>query len=245
MLFILKYGLYIHIDLQAPKVYPEKTLADYIDVVVSAMKKFESDHFRSRLIICVNRGSTFEEGEAIVNTAISLKEKMDPYLVGIDFCGNPSKGCFKNVEPLFVKARDAGFKITLHAGEIVNYPDNEEILAFKPDRLGHCALFSEEQVGKLKASRIPVEVCASSNKSTLGKHSYNDVPNIKWMKECSYPFSLCTDDTILFNNDATGERFEVAHAFEYKWQEVIDLERNTINYIFDEKSKDWLTSIMG
>ena len=65
------------------------------------------------------------------------------------------------------------------------------------------------------------------------------------MKECSYPFSLCTDDTILFNNDATGERFEVAHAFEYKWQEVIDLERNTINYIFDEKSKDWITSIMG
>lgn len=208
------------------------------------MKKYESQHFRARLIICINRTTPQSINEQIVDTAISLKDKLHPYIVGIDFCGDPTKNSFKDVEELFIKARDAGYKITLHAGEIANYPDNDDIVGFKPDRLGHCAIFNESQIENLKKLRIPIEACPTSNLFTLAKGSYKDVPNIKWMKENDYPFSLCTDDTILFNNDVTAERFEIARAFGYNETEIMELERKAINYIFDEESKVWLEKVM-
>jgi len=208
------------------------------------MKKFESDYFRARLIICLNRASTLSANEEIMETAIALKEKMHPYIVGIDFCGDPTKGRFRDIEKLFIKARAAGYKITLHAGEIANYPDNDDIIAFRPDRLGHCAEFTEEQIENLKKLRIPIESCPTSNLFTLTKGSYKDVPNIGWMKESNYPFSLCTDDTILFNNDTIAERFEVARAFHYNESQIMELERNVVNFIFDEESKSWLSKLM-
>lgn len=241
--FIKQNVVYFEIR-TAPKVYPGKTMVDYIDAVVSIMRKYESDNFHARLIICVNRSSPLPINESIIETAILLKEKMHPYIVAVDFCGDPTKGRFKDVEPLFVKARAAGYRVTLHAGEIANYPDNDDIVAFRPDRLGHCAMFSQEQVENLKKLRIPIESCASSNLNTLGKGTYADVPNIKWMKGEKYPFSLCTDDTILFNNDATGERFEVANAFGYSESELLELERNVVNFIFDEESKPWLAKLL-
>lgn len=224
--------------------YPGKTITDYIETVVGVMRNFESDSFKSRLIICVNRSSSLSFNEEIVNTAIALKERLHPYLVAIDFCGDPTKGRFKDVEPLFAKARAAGYKITLHAGEVANYEDNDDIVGFKPDRLGHCAVFTEEQVAVLKKVRIPIESCPTSNLFTLGKMSYKEVPNVAWMKENAYPFALCTDDTILFNNDATAERFEVARAFGYSKDEIVELERNAVNFIFDEEAKSWLSKIM-
>ena len=96
---------------------------------------------------------------------------------------------------LFIKARKAGLKVTVHTGEMENYPDNDDIIAFKPDRLGHGALLSSSQVEQVKSLAIPIECCPTSNVNILGLISYNQLPNVKWMKESNHTFSLCTDDT--------------------------------------------------
>ena len=208
------------------------------------MKKYESQNFRARLILGVNRTSSHATSGAIIDSAISLKSELAPYIVGVDFCGDPTKNRFKDFEPIFARARAAGLKVTIHAGEVANYADTDDIISFKPDRFGHCALLSAAQLEKVKSSGIPIESCPSSNLNTLGKYSYSEVPNIKWMKESGYPFSICTDDTILFNNDATAERFEVAHAFGFTAEEILKAETNAAKGIFDDESKEWLAKII-
>ena len=86
-------------------------------------------------------------------------------------------------------------KITLHIAEIENYPDNDDILAFKPDRLGHGVLLSPAQVELLKKLGIPIELCPTNYLSTLGLTSYVQTPNLKWMKESGHPFNFGTDNT--------------------------------------------------
>jgi adenosine deaminase len=157
---------------------------------------------------------------------------------------------FKDFEPLFITARKAGLKTTLHIAEITNLPDNDSILAFAPDRLGHGVLLSPGQVEVLKKAHIPVEVCPTNYQSTLQLLAYSDTPNVKWMKEQNHPFTLGTDNTckrqsalrflVLFNTNATGERFEIAHAFGYSFQEMQLLELNAADMIFDDAHKPWL-----
>jgi len=208
------------------------------------MKKYESANFKARLIISINRTSTFAFAENIVSSVIALKNDLQPYIVGLDYCGDPTKGKFTDFVPLFVRARAAGIKITCHIGEIDNFEDSEAIINFKPDRLGHGCHLTKEQIEKIKGMGIPIESCPSSNVNTLHK-SYNELPNIKWMKECGHLFSLCTDDTILFNNDATGERFEIAHAFEYSLEDMNNIEKNATKMIFDENEKTWLQKLIS
>lgn len=63
----------------------------------------------------------------------------DPYLVGVELSGDPRVGDFSSFAPCLARAKEHGLKVSLHCAELPEQAkETPEMLAFKPDRLGHC-----------------------------------------------------------------------------------------------------------
>ncbi|RYR11909.1 hypothetical protein Ahy_B04g069418 isoform A [Arachis hypogaea] len=69
--------------------------------------------------------------------------------------------------PALKFARNQGLYVSLHCGEIPNPKEIHQMLDFKPERIGHAICFEKEHWEILKSSKIPVEICLTSNIRTL------------------------------------------------------------------------------
>ena len=160
------------------------------------------DDFKLSWIISINREKSLEE--AFENLKLATNPKLTPYVVALDFCGNPSVSNFSNFREVFHTARQRGLKITLHCAELDTPEETDEIIEFKPDRLGHAAVLNKDQIDKILEYKIPVEVCLSSNIMTKACSSALDHPVSVWLEK-SHPFSMCTDDISLFGSELKDE----------------------------------------
>jgi adenosine deaminase len=150
------------------------------------------------------------------------------------------------------------------------YQDAECILAFKPDRLGHALLLPPSLQEQLLQLQIPVETCPTSNVMTLelndtthssstesvveglrrhpqlsawlfGEDTSNEVSCVVENKFPSHPISICTDDSGVFNTDATQELALLVAAFQTRGvgiQELKDLIFQSVDFAFcDDQTK--------
>ena len=68
-----------------------------------------------------------------------MESGKEPVVIGIELSGDPRSGEFEKFKPYFLKARELGFKSTLHCAECKEQrSEAQEMIDFKPDRLGHC-----------------------------------------------------------------------------------------------------------
>ena len=90
------------------------------------------------------------------------------------------------------------------------------MIDFKPDRLGHCCFLTNEQINQVKDLGIPVEVCPTSNISTV-KEAYklvSKLPHLIELVRIDHNIIICCDDTMLFSTNLSTEMFEFAKAFQ-------------------------------
>ena len=120
--------------------------------------------FFARLILSIDRKETAVEAKRTVRLAAYLRDT-DCGVVGVDLSGDPSVGSFAKLEPALKLARANGLPVTLHCGEVVNRGEEAAMLRFKPERLGHCVFTTRDERlwAQLKASKIPIELCITSN----------------------------------------------------------------------------------
>ncbi len=139
-------------------------LADVIDWVIDATEAASRTHgIMVRLITSINRHESLENAEEVLDLAI---QRMHRGIVGIDLAGNEVEHSGMAFLGIFKKARQAGLKITIHAGEwggaenVLN-----AILYLGADRIGHgVRVLEDPQVVELAEQRgIPFEVCVTSN----------------------------------------------------------------------------------
>lgn len=115
---------------------------------------------------------------------------------------------------MFKAARESGLKIAVHTCEFKGQEVEQElIMAFKPDRLGHCNYSTEDQYIRIAEMDIPVEVCPTSNMISLGAYSMTGLRNFKHLKQSNAKVAVCADDTGLFGINLSTELFELARAF--------------------------------
>jgi adenosine deaminase len=99
-------------------------------------------------------------------------------VVGVDLAGDEARQPASQFRHLFDQARDAGLKITAHAGEFAGADSvRETILSLCPDRLGHAvhAVDDPGVMDMILERGIGVECCPTSNVLTtsiasMGKH---------------------------------------------------------------------------
>ena len=210
---------------------PKENLYMTKEIYMSTIEKAISEYKGSiivRIIVSVNRGLTLEDAEKNLEIAKNCK-----VCVGLDFSGNPNQGKFRDFIEVFEKAREFGLKITVHTAEVQDDQDTDDILRFKPDRLGHCCFLSAEAEEFVLKHRIPIEMCPSSNMAvmnlqTLAEHHFAR------FHEKNHPIALCTDDTLLFDTDLSKEFKIVSDFFGLGYQECLNISKNSGLMAFDE-----------
>lgn len=109
----------------------------------------------------------------IVSSDMNYRAKRNR-VVGVDLGGNPTIGRWDEWLSALNDARTSGLKVSLHCAEVVNDEESAAMLAWHPDRLGHCCFLNEASKRELRKKEIPVEICLTSNTFTVSMKDWND-----------------------------------------------------------------------
>ncbi|XP_021766909.1 adenosine deaminase-like protein isoform X1 [Chenopodium quinoa] len=184
-----------------------------------------------RLLLSIDRRETLAAAMETVKLALEMK---DLGVVGIDLSGNPKVGEWITFLPALRFAREQGLRVTLHCGEVPNQEEIHAMLDFLPERIGHACCLEEDAWRKLKNSKIPVEICLTSNIRTNTISSI-DVHHFADLYNTNHPLILCTDDTGVFSTSLSKEYAIAATAFGLGKKEMFQLARTAVEYSFVEE----------
>lgn len=177
-----------HITLIELRLNPMKHNRDAeidLDHIIFAMLRgmeralLEYTDLRAGIIFCLAREFDLDRNKIIVEKAIKYSRRG---VVGIDVAG-PADSNFKfaDYKELFQKAKDAGLKVTVHAGEVDEANDMwEAIESIKPLRIGHGIKAAQDKslMEKLREKNIVLEVCPLSNLMTRAVKDMQEMKQI-------------------------------------------------------------------
>jgi adenosine deaminase len=139
-------------------------LEEVIDWVIEGARSGEEEFkLKTRLIASVNRHESIQMAEQVARLAA---ERIDKGLVGLDLAGNEAQFSAIPFAGVFREARQAGLRITAHAGEWRGADSvREAIDSLDAERIGHgVRVLDDPDVTALARERgTAFEVCITSN----------------------------------------------------------------------------------
>lgn len=218
---------------------------EYIATIISVIEQHQAQ-IKVRLLLSINRNKSVPDAMDIVRLALDWMA-MSKYIVGVDFSGNALSYDSKFIKflPVLYLAREGGLKVTIHFAEHPDEIEAQQILSFRPDRVGHACCLSEELYREMTEARVPIEVCLTSNAVTMGSFEYksfgykklNKHPHrelILNMHTTKYPICICTDDPGILETSPTKEYIRASIAFGLTFEQLLTIARNAISIIFDK-----------
>ncbi len=206
----------------------EITEEEYVNTVIEGIIEYQNEAKLNRknfveckLLLSINRELGTEHAIKIVELTKKFMLE-DNYIIGIDFSGNPEKNNFADYSKAFEMIKKSKIPCSIHIGEVENPNEIQNILDFKPDRLGHALKLTNNQIKKLldDKEKIPIEICPSSNINTLGIKDLSEHPNLKKLLDNNYPISINTDDKSVFNTTLSNEYYLFAKTFKLNKDEI-------------------------
>ena len=173
-------------------------------VCESAAKAARDFNIKVRLIASVNRHESTVLAEQVAWLAA---EHLDSGLVGMDLAGNEAEFSAAPFAPIFAEARQAGLRLTIHAGEWAGAENvREAIEVTDTDRIGHgVRVMEDERVVALARERgTAFEVCPTSNyqSGVVPALSVHPLPR---MLQAGLNVTIDTDDPSVSRIDLTHE----------------------------------------
>lgn len=122
--------------------------------------------------------------------------------IGGDEAGGPALP----LRDAFSYAKDAGLRLTAHAGETDGPESIRAALEIGAERIGHGirAVDDADLMRRLREERIPLEVCITSNIKTGAVASLGAHP-VRRLFDAGVPITLNTDDPGMFETDLARE----------------------------------------
>ncbi|XP_014559070.1 hypothetical protein COCVIDRAFT_92920 [Bipolaris victoriae FI3] len=220
-----------------PRAIPQHNISreDYVKTVLDVLQAHNADStntMRAFLILSIDRRNTIEEAEQVVSLAIKYQSAG---VVGIDLCGDPTKGDVRIFGDSFARAKAAGLKLTLHFAEVETSASDTELqtlLSWKPDRLGHVIHVKDEFQKMIQQDNIGVEICLSCNvQAKMITGTYSDHHFGTWRRS-TVPVALSTDDVGVFCSPLSQEYYLAAQHFQLNRHEIRALCERAIDSIF-------------
>ncbi|KAI2747657.1 hypothetical protein DTO013E5_932 [Penicillium roqueforti] len=226
----------VYLELRTiPRASPGITREQYISSVLATIETFQSKTQRMSvfLILAIDRGSmTAAEADEIVNLAIENKSRG---VVGVDICGNPTKGDVSIYKESISNAKANGLGITIHFAETAASTSASELstlLSFQPDRLGHVIHVPDEVKKEIARRRLCLELCISCNvHAKMINGGFLDHHFGHWRHE-DCPIALCTDDVGFFCSPVSNEYLLAAQHFGLSRADLLEICIKSANAIF-------------
>lgn len=130
-------------------------------------------------------------------------------------------------------ARDAGLRLTAHAGETDGPDSVRAALAIGAERIGHGIRAAEDAdlLRELRDRNIPLEVCITSNVCT-GSVTSLKVHPVRLLFDAGVPLTLNTDDPGMFACTLESEFALAARVFSFTEPELAEIRENAWKYRF-------------
>ena len=169
-----------------------------------------------------------------------------PSIVGIGFGGDERQTGPEVFRDLYSEARDAGLRLTAHAGESAGPESIWGAINIGAERIGHglTAIEDPELMLILAERQIPIEVCITSNIRTGCCHPLTSHP-VRSYFDAGLMITLNSDDPAMFGSDLEGEYALARNQFGFTNEHLRELAANSIEASFmpAERKVDLLRKI--
>jgi adenosine deaminase len=222
------------------------SLEAVVDAVNHATEKCIRDTgIEARLILCSLRH--FSADQSLL-TARLVERFKGSLVVALDLAGDEAGFTLDQHLPAFRFAIEQGIRRTAHAGEAAGANSVwETIRAFEPERLGHGVRSIEDPalLEYLKAQRIHLEVCPSSNVQTRVVDKYQHHPVDRLLRN-GLSLGINTDARTITNITLREEYARLHQHFGWSDREFVDCNRAALDAAFlDESTKKRLTAMLA
>jgi len=216
------------------------TKRSYVESVVAAIEecKYKFQKFFPYVLLSVNREEPLESAME----TITLAREFSSHVVGIDFSGNPTRGSFNQLLPALQYAHKSGYKTSVHFAEVDNAVESNQMIDFNPNRLAHANFMDEQVKARLFKSKIPVEVCLTSNITTESVPSF-EMHHFGDLRSSHHPLILCTDDSGVFSTSLSQEYSIAGSVFGISRSELFTLASQASQHIFATQHKEELNAM--
>ena len=186
-----------------------------------------------------------EEAAIVFRKAAEMRRET-PSIIGIGIGGDERRTGAEPFRELFANARDAGLRLTAHAGETVGPESIWAALNIGAERIGHAltAQFDNELMELLAERQVPLEICITSNLRTASCRSLENHPVRRYFDQ-GLMITLNSDDPALFGSSLLGE-YNLAHDhFDFTEEHLRELAANSFEASFlpPEEKVAWLRRI--
>ena len=156
-----------------------------------------------------------------------------PSVIGIGIGGDERRTGAEPFRELYAEARDAGLRLTAHAGETVGPGGIWGALNIGAERIGHAlsAIDDPELMAVLAERQVPLEICITSNLRTASCPSLAEHP-VRSYFDSGLMVTLNSDDPALFSSDLEAEYRLAARAFDFTREQLRELAANSIEASF-------------
>ncbi len=172
--------------------------------------------------------------EKAKETALCAAETVGDWLVGFGIAGDEKAGKPGDFTYAFDMAREAGLRLTAHAGEWGG-PDSvrDALRDLGVERIGHGVRAIEDPalVDRLAEDGIVLEVCPGSNVALGIYPTWADHP-IARLREKGVRVTVSTDDPPFFHTTMTNEFDRLADAFGWEEEDFAALNRAAMEAAF-------------
>jgi adenosine deaminase/aminodeoxyfutalosine deaminase len=188
-----------------------------------------------------------EEAARVFRKAAEMRRE-HPSIIGIGIGGDERRTGAEPFRELYAEARDAGLRLTAHAGETVGPESIWGALNIGAERIGHglSAEHDAELMEVLAERQIPVEICVTSNVRTGSCPSLAEHPVHRYF-ESGLMITLNSDDPTLFGSDLLGEYRLAEREFQFTQEQLRELAANSVEASFlpPERKVAMLRAIEG
>eukprot|EP01080_Neovahlkampfia_damariscottae_P008346 gene8346-171_t len=197
------------------------------DALIDGEKQFK---ITFRLIMCILRDKSLEEGLLTLNESIKHKDKI--FGIGLDsdeINHPPSK--FKK---LFNEAKKEGFKIFAHGGHDGDpVPYVSELLDLNLDRIDHgvTSVFDSNVLKEIVDRKIPLTVCPISNVK-IGPFDDMKHHPINILYKAGAKVTINSDDPAYLLSDICENFESVVSVFNWKKRDILNVVINSIEVSF-------------
>jgi aminodeoxyfutalosine deaminase len=191
------------------------------------------------------RHFTVEEAERVFRKAAEMRSDY-PSIIGIGLGGDERRTGSEPFRALYAKAREAGLRLTNHAGETTGPEAIREALSIGTERIGHAlsAIQDSALVAELKVLGTGLELNPTSNVRTGVCASFAAHP-LRHYFDAGLLVTLNSDDPAFFGSDLANE-YLLAHTEQgFMRSELRQLASNSIHASFlpDSEKSAWLSQI--